>query len=92
MKYFFRFLKNNPLYAVINVVGLALSLMFVILIVDYTYRQFSIDKWHRNHERIYVLGTETGTHSCHGRIAPIHSRTGTRRWRMCAASICTTER
>ena len=58
MKYFFRFLKNNPLYAVINVVGLALSLMFVILIGDYTYRQFSIDKWHRNHERIYVLGTE----------------------------------
>ena len=58
MKYFFRFLKNNPLYAVINVAGLALSLMFVILIGDYTYRQFSIDKWHRNHERIYVLGTE----------------------------------
>mgnify|MGYP002521248844 FL=1 len=41
----------------INVVGLALSLMFVILIGDYTYRQFSIDKWHKNHERIYVLGT-----------------------------------
>lgn len=60
MKYFFRFLKNNPLYAVINVVGLALSLMFVILIGDYTYRQFSIDKWHKNHERIYVLGTENG--------------------------------
>lgn len=60
MKYFFRFLKNNPLYAVINVVGLALSLMFVILIGDYTYRQFSIDKWHRNHERVYVLGTENG--------------------------------
>lgn len=60
MKYFFRSLKNNPLYAVINVVGLALSLMFVILIGDYTYRQFSIDKWHRNHERIYVLGTENG--------------------------------
>lgn len=60
MKYFFRFLKNNPPYAVINVVGLALSLMFVILIGDYTYRQFSIDKWHRNHERIYVLGTENG--------------------------------
>lgn len=60
MKYFFRFLKNNPLYAVINVVGLTLSLMFVILIGDYTYRQFSIDKWHKNHERIYVLGTENG--------------------------------
>ena len=60
MKYFLRFLKNNPLYAVINMVGLALSLMFVILIGDYTYRQFSIDKWHRDHERIYVIGTENG--------------------------------
>lgn len=59
MKYFFRFLKNNPLYAVINMVGLALSLMFVILIGDYTYRQLSIDKWHKNHERIYVLGTRS---------------------------------
>ena len=55
MKYFFRFLKNNPLYAVINVVGLALSLMFVILIGDYTYRQFSIDKWHRERELSSVV-------------------------------------
>lgn len=60
MRYFFRFLKNNPLYAVINVVGLALSLMFVILIGDCTYRQYSVDKWHRNHKRIEVLGTSGG--------------------------------
>ncbi len=58
MRYFWRFLKNNPLYAVINMVGLALSLMFVILIGDYTYRQFSIDRWHRNHDRIYLLATD----------------------------------
>lgn len=60
MKSFFRFLRNNPLYTVINVVGLAISLMFVILIGDYTYRQFSIDKWHHNHKRIEVLGTGNG--------------------------------
>ena len=63
MKYFFRFLRNNPLYAAINVVGLALSLMFVILIGDYTYRQYSIDKWHRNHDRIYLLGTKDNLYS-----------------------------
>ena len=57
MKLFFRFLRNNPLYALINVVGLALSLMFVILLGDYTYRQFSIDRWHHNHKNIQVVGT-----------------------------------
>ena len=34
MKSFFRFLARNPLYALINMVGLAVSLMFVILIGD----------------------------------------------------------
>ena len=58
MKLFFRFLRNNPLYTLINVVGLALSLMFVILIGDYTYRQFSIDRWHRNHDRICLAGND----------------------------------
>ncbi len=57
MKLFFRFLRNNPLYALINMVGLALSLMFVILLGDYTYRQFSIDRWHHNHKNIQVVGT-----------------------------------
>lgn len=58
MKLFLRFLRNNPLYTLINVVGLALSLMFVILIGDYTYRQYSIDRWHSNHDRIYLIGNE----------------------------------
>ena len=56
MKSFFRFLRGNPLYLVMNVVGLALSLMFVILIGDYTWRQFSADSFHKNKDRIVLLG------------------------------------
>lgn len=57
MKLFLRFLRNNPLYAAINVVGLALSLMFVILLGDYTWRQMSIDRWHKSRDRIVALAT-----------------------------------
>lgn len=56
MKSFFHFLKHNPCYALINVFGLAVSLMFVILIGDYTWRQYSVDSWNRNRDRIYLMG------------------------------------
>ena len=36
---FFNFLGRNKLYTAINIFGLSLSLMFVILIADYTVRQ-----------------------------------------------------
>ncbi len=61
MKYFFRYLRNNPFYAVINIAGLAVSLMFVILLGDYSYRQFSIDRWHHKRDRIQALSV-TGGH------------------------------
>ena len=56
MKSYLKFLSRNKLYTAINVVGLAVSLMFVILIGDYSWRQFSIDAWHENADRIYVMG------------------------------------
>ncbi len=61
MKLFLRFLRSNPLYAIINVVGLALSLMFVILLGDYTWRQLSIDRWHSGRDRIVALATGSST-------------------------------
>ncbi len=61
MKYFFRYLKNNPFYALINIVGLSIALMFVILLGDYTYRQFNIDRWHHNADRIQVLSVTGGS-------------------------------
>ena len=56
MKSYFRFLSRNKLYTLINVVGLVVSLMFIILLGDYTWRQYSIDSWHKNADRIVLMG------------------------------------
>ena len=55
---FFTFLGRNRLYTAINVFGLSLSLMFVILIADYTFRQLTVDKFHTKADRIYVITNE----------------------------------
>ena len=56
MKSYFRFLSRNKLYTLINIAGLVVSLMFIILMGDYTWRQYSIDSWHKNADRIYLMG------------------------------------
>ena len=58
MKSYFRFLSRNKLYTLINVAGLVVSLMFIILMGDYTWRQFSIDSWHKDADRICIIGNE----------------------------------
>ena len=58
MKSYFRFLSRNKLYTFINIAGLVVSLMFIILMGDYTWRQYSIDSWHKNADRIYLMGNE----------------------------------
>ena len=59
MKSFFRFLSRNKLYTLINIAGLVVSLMFIILMGDYTWRQFTIDSWHKNADRIVLVGDES---------------------------------
>lgn len=63
MKSYFRFLARNPLYTFINVAGLAVSLMFVLLIGDYAWRQLSMDSWHRYADRTYLLGSQNSFYS-----------------------------
>jgi len=58
MKGYFRFLSRNKLYTLINIAGLVVSLMFIILMGDYTWRQYSIDSWHKHADRIYLMGNE----------------------------------
>ena len=60
MKSYFRFLSRNKLYTFINIAGLVVSLMFIILMGDYTWRQYSIDSWHKNADRIYLVGNQEG--------------------------------
>ncbi|MDR1895588.1 MAG: ABC transporter permease [Prevotellaceae bacterium] len=55
-KTFFFYLKKNKIYTLINVFGLTVSLIFVILIAIYVNGELSVDRFHRNGDRIYVLG------------------------------------
>jgi len=55
---FFNFLGRNKLYTAINIFGLSLSLMFVILIADYTVRQLTVDSFHSKASSIYVVSNE----------------------------------
>ena len=57
MKSYFKFLSRNKAYTFINIAGLVVSLMFIILMGDYTWRQYSIDSWHENADRIYLMGS-----------------------------------
>ena len=56
LKSFLKFLSRNKLYTVINVVGLSVSLMFVILIGIYVVQELSVDRFQQDGDRIYILG------------------------------------
>lgn len=58
MKSYFRYLGRNRLYTAVNVIGFGVSLMFAILIGDYVWRQLSMDAWHKNRERVYLLADD----------------------------------
>ena len=55
---YLKFLSKNKLYTFVNVFGLSVSLMFVILIANYTISEFTTDNFHENAAQIYVLSTE----------------------------------
>lgn len=57
------FLGRNRLYTAINLFGLGISLMFVLLIADFTLRQFTTDDYHSKADRIYAIGTERDINS-----------------------------
>lgn len=56
MKSYLRFLSRNKLYTAIEVVGLSVSLSFVILIGCHVWQQVSIRWENRDADRIYTVG------------------------------------
>ncbi len=56
MKSYFKFLSRNKAYAAIDVFGLAISMMFVVLIGCYTWQESHVDKQHSKADRMYYLG------------------------------------
>ncbi|MCR5520043.1 MAG: ABC transporter permease [Bacteroidales bacterium] len=58
MKSFWNFLKKNKLYGGINLVGLTVSMAFVLLLAAYVQRQLSTDSFQQNADRIYVIAND----------------------------------
>ncbi|MDE6786572.1 MAG: ABC transporter permease, partial [Muribaculaceae bacterium] len=56
MKSYFKFLSRNKAYTSIDVFGLAISMMFVVLIGCYTWQESHVDKQHSKADRIYYVG------------------------------------
>ncbi len=61
MKSFLNFLKRNKLYTAINVLGLTVSIAFVLLLAAYVQKQLSTDAFHENADRIYLVGDDEFT-------------------------------
>ncbi|MBR3388545.1 MAG: FtsX-like permease family protein [Bacteroidales bacterium] len=59
MKSYLKFLSRNKLYTVIEAVGLAVSLAFVILIGSYVVQQYRMAHENPAWNRIYVPGTDS---------------------------------
>ncbi|MDE6380133.1 MAG: ABC transporter permease [Muribaculaceae bacterium] len=51
-------MSRNKAYAAIDVFGLAISMMFVVLIGCYTWQETHIDKQHSKAERMYYIGLD----------------------------------
>ena len=58
MNSFLNFLKRNKLYALINLLGLTISMAFVLLLAVYVQKQLSTDAFQKNADRIYVITNE----------------------------------
>ena len=58
MKSFLKFLSRNKLYTVIEAVGLAVSLAFVILIGTYVVQQYQVAHESPDWKRTFVLGSD----------------------------------
>lgn len=55
MNSFINFLKRNKLYSAVNLLGLSLSMAFVLLLAVYVTSQLGIDSFNKNADRIYVI-------------------------------------
>lgn len=58
MSSYLKFLSRNKLYTVIEMVGLIISIAFVILIGNYVYQQYSVAYGNPLGKRIYAVGNQ----------------------------------
>ncbi len=55
MNSFINFLKRNKLYSAVNLLGLSLSMAFVLLLAVYVTSQLGTDSFNKNADRIYIV-------------------------------------
>ena len=65
MKSFLKFLSRNKQYSLINLLGLSVSMAFVILLAVYVQRQLSTDAFQENADRIYVIANEENVNAAY---------------------------
>jgi len=58
LRYSLRSLKNNKFSLFINIFGFAVSLAFVIMIGLYVQKEYSVDGYHADSDRIYMMTLE----------------------------------
>lgn len=58
MKSYLKFLRKNKAYTIIDVLGLALSIMFIVLIGAYTWQETHVDSQQSKLDRMYLLGLD----------------------------------
>ena len=60
MKSFWNFLKRNRLYALINILGLTISMAFVLILAVYVQKQLTTDAFQKNADRVYLVAPKHG--------------------------------
>ena len=58
MKSYLKFLSRHRLFTVINIVGLCLSMAFLLLLGDLIYRQTTVENYQTRADRTFVVGNE----------------------------------
>ena len=59
MNSYLKFLSRHRLFTLINIVGLCLSMAFLLLLGDLIYRQTTVENYQTRADRTFVVGNET---------------------------------
>ncbi len=62
LKTYLKFLSRQKVYTFVSVAGFAVSLAFVIILSLYAKTQVTMDSFHENKDRIYLLANENGAY------------------------------
>lgn len=65
MNSFWNFLKKNKLYGAINLIGLTVSMAFVLLLAVYIQKQLYMDSFQDNADRIYVIASDSNVNTAY---------------------------